>query len=705
MVSNVLGTSKPELDTQAFELYFKALTDSDISIELYSCLQAIHFPDTHSTLRIPFAMPGISDRDLCRISLAHRSLYRSLGTFDFTLHDLQKAVPLQVELRGDRDDGLEHFFYHFGDVQLAKQVFEAVEGLRIDLQLPALYPGLKSLLNNVLVCEQRMRPRFEELSKREAALEFLIRLSLKEQPVELPVQMGETFGAIFTTLKSLSVVSSRTEDSALLTVRLHALISKLPSLGILGPGPVIDLEQAELLCSDALPWPGSWPELARERIEGDDILNLDLPSVRFRGSLEGLFRAAPSASGPDHQAMYRFRVGDDAMSSRQSALNVLEHPGPPEPLPHDHHDVSRALHQHEHGELSRVGPNSFVYPEWDRFAGRYLRNWCRVVVDKPAAAHPNQRTSLALRYSNELRRLRKTMELPLDQAFVTERRMTSGSDVDFDAAVEAMVDLRRGGDVSDAIYLDLRRKRRDIAIALLIDVSASTAQRVEGAGPVSLALSGLTEFDTLLRPPRVLDIEVVSALLCTSALQNMGDAFGIWSFSGTGRERVLLSEIKSFSEPFSGMVVARAAALKPVHATRLGAAVRHCTSVLSRVQAETKVLIVLTDGRPFDVDYGTSYGEDESISYAISDTDAAFGEAKRYGIFPHMLSVDVDVDDYLSSFRNVSIEALTDVKELPETVLKVYLGLANGSDRDRRHSRDQFRKHHTRSSLEGLAST
>jgi nitric oxide reductase activation protein len=282
--------------------------------------------------------------------------------------------------------------------------------------------------------------------------------------------------------------------------------------------------------------------------------------------------------------------------------------GPPEPLPHDHHDVSRHLHHHEEGELKSLGSNTFLYPEWDVFLGRYRTNWCRVVQKRASAAEALERSSLQIRYANELRRLRRVMDIPPSQAFVTERRTPNGPDVDYDAAVEAMTDFRTGGGIRDSVYQDLRRRKRDVSVLLLVVVSASTAERVEDAEPIELALSPVMSSQHKLRPPRILDIEVISSLLCTNALNAVGDSFAVWSFSGTGREQVILSEIKGFNEPLSGIVVSRAAAMKPIHATRLGAAVRHCGMILSKLQSQTKVLLVLTDGRPFDIDYGTSYG-------------------------------------------------------------------------------------------------
>ena len=136
-----------------------------------------------------------------------------------------------------------------------------------------------------------------------------------------------------------------------------------------------------------------------------------------------------------------------------------------------------------------------------------------------------------------------------------------------------------------------------------------------------------------------------------------------------------LSEIKGFNEPLSGVVVSKAAGLKPMHATRLGSAVRHCGMLLSRLQSETKVLLVLTDGRPYDIDYGTGYGEEKSQSYALADSDRALSEVIAAGIEPYVITVDPSGEEYISEFRSVRPELLNDVKDLPERLLRLYKGL------------------------------
>ncbi|MDA8269787.1 MAG: hypothetical protein M0Z39_00035 [Actinomycetota bacterium] len=674
-MASLQSSTSFEGNLRSFELYFKALVNRDVTIEEYASEEEAHYPDTSTTIRLPRS-PGISKRGFYRLALAHRALHFDLGSFDLELAKVREPrAKGGVTSTGEGARDLEVFFSAFSDVQLAQLIFEIFEDARVDVRLPILFPGLEDILKSASAIELQARPGWGELAPRKAATEFLLRKSL-DPSIELCPSVirnsAEKLSAIF---GSIDLQEATVEDVAIATIRAYAVISQLPNLGVIDASELELIGAGDSIRSVASLWPSRWPEGRRARIEGDDVLLLALPSVSYRGSLSSFFTQAPTASGPDHQAVYRMSYSSelDEDAAEAPARSVVT--GPPEPLPHDHHDVSRHLHHREEGELRSQGPSTFVYPEWDVYINRYRNNWCRVVQRQPLAPTSLERSSLQIRYANELRRLRRIMDIPASQAFIVERRTSSGSDIDYDAAVDAMIDFRVGGAIHDSVYQDLRKKRRDISVLLLLDISASTAERVEGAEPIELPLSPEVAPHPKLRPPRILDIEVISSLLCASVLSTVGDAFSIWAFSGTGREQVVLSEIKGFNEPLSGVVVSRAAGLKPIHATRLGSAVRHCGMLLSKLQSETKVLLVLTDGRPYDIDYGTGYGEEESLSYALEDSDKALSEIVSAGIEPYVITVDPSGEEYISKFRSVRPALLNDVKDLPERLLRLYKGL------------------------------
>lgn len=682
MASSALDCT--ELRLEAYEMYFKALTGRNVTIEEFDLETRFPFPDTPTTLRLPRCVNKLPKLNFFQIALAHRAQRMTTSTFIADISqivDSEKLVKLDDETTGFTESPLELFFRCFSDRRLAQFIYQCLDDMKIDLNLPQYFPGLADKLTQVIGASLSDRPSVMGMVPKAAAMELLIQASLGQRYSALPVPLVEAGSDIYGIIDTINFFNSDQQSVLEATVRIYRCINGLPSLGkITESDNLIDIETRNLPQLRHL-WPESWPESARTRIEGDDILDVNVPPVEFRGTIEALIGDAPAASGPDHQALYRLSKLASSTNSEPDRDGELKLDGPPEPLPHEHHDLARELHRHEEGQLHKKGSNSYLYPEWDVYQQRYRKNWCRVVEEKPSAANDSEKVSLQARYAKELNRLKRVMEIPNSNAFISERRRSGGPDLDYDAAVDALIDLRSGMEPSEDIYIDLVRKKRDIAILILLDISASTAERVEDAEPILLNLSGLASQEQKQRPPRILDLEIISSLLCCNALEGVGDAFSIWAFSGTGRERVILSEIKSFNQSMSGVVVSRAAALKPVHATRLGTAVRHCGKILGKIQAERKLLLVLTDGRPYDTDYGTSYGERESQSYAIADSDMAFKEIAGMAIDPYVLTIDAQGEEYVSLFRNVKVDVLKDIAQLPERLLKLYLNLVIGQQK------------------------
>jgi nitric oxide reductase activation protein len=153
----------------------------------------------------------------------------------------------------------------------------------------------------------------------------------------------------------------------------------------------------------------------------------------------------------------------------------------------------------------------------------------------------------------------------------------------------------------------------------------------------------------------------------------LGDAFGMYGFSGASRSDVRFVVIKDIRESLNQEVIGRLDSFKPMHTTRMGAAIRHAMTKLKGQQAGTRLLIVISDGRPFDVDYGQQYGKGAENDYAIHDTRKALDEARAHGIRPFLLTVDSEGGDYLRTMcRDLDYEVLSDVTELPERLATLY---------------------------------
>ncbi|HET9653064.1 MAG TPA: VWA domain-containing protein, partial [Usitatibacter sp.] len=158
--------------------------------------------------------------------------------------------------------------------------------------------------------------------------------------------------------------------------------------------------------------------------------------------------------------------------------------------------------------------------------------------------------------------------------------------------------------------------------------------------------------------------------------ERVGDTYAIYCFSGTGRDNVRFEVLKDLDERLTDRVAARLGNVKPVHTTRMGPAIRHTIRKLRSHEARTKLLVLISDGRPFDLDYGQEYGDGAEVAYAQHDTRQALVEAQQLGIEPFVLTVDPHGNDYLREMCDgLGYEVLADASELPLRLVSLYRGL------------------------------
>jgi nitric oxide reductase NorD protein len=240
----------------------------------------------------------------------------------------------------------------------------------------------------------------------------------------------------------------------------------------------------------------------------------------------------------------------------------------------------------------------WVYPEWDRTRRRYRAGWCTVAepdvpdVADAAADRPDV---------HALRRPLTRLGIGLDR----RHRQPQGDDIDVDAAVEARVALRAGSNPTDAVYLDSVRRRRDLAVLVLLDVSGSAGE----AGTVG---------QTVHEQQRT----VAAAL--TYALHELGDRVALYAFQSQGRTSVNVMPVKRFDDGYDVEVWRRLAALVPGAYSRLGAAIRHGTAIMAGAGSAHRVMVVLSDGLAYDHGYERDYG--------AADARRALIEARRSGV-------------------------------------------------------------------------
>lgn len=290
-------------------------------------------------------------------------------------------------------------------------------------------------------------------------------------------------------------------------------------------------------------------------------------------------------------------------------------------------------------------PDAFYYDEWDYLRRHYRKRWCILrEIDQPPG-DPAFVAQTLKKYSTQLPELRRIFEAMRDD-LKRLRRQPAGDEIDLDALVEAQADICVGREVSDRLFTLYQKEGRNLATLFMVDVSGSTKGWINDAERESLVL------------------------LC-EALEILGDRYAIYGFSGSTRNRCMVYRIKSFAEPYTERVKGRIAGISPKEYTRMGVTIRHLTGILSGVDARTRLLITLSDGKPDD--YDVYRGE-----YGIEDTRQALIEAKHAGIHPYCITIDREARGYLPHmYGAVNYTVIDEVRKLPLKVSDIYSRLTS----------------------------
>jgi nitric oxide reductase NorD protein len=296
-------------------------------------------------------------------------------------------------------------------------------------------------------------------------------------------------------------------------------------------------------------------------------------------------------------------------------------------------------------EAEPLTRDDVLYPEWDHASSSYRRDTVIVRARPASEATPGWATATLQEHASLVRHVRDRFER-LRARRTRLPRQRDGEELDLAAVVRALVDARSGHSVDDQLYMAVRPARREMAILLLVDVSGST--------------------DTFVTSSlQVIDVEKIALLLAAEALDALGDRYAMYAFSGKGASGVRVTTIKGFAERNGPSVRGRISALKPEANTRLGAAIRHATALLDAQSTGHRLLLILSDGRPNDVDgYQGPYG--------IEDSRQAINEARARDVYPFCLTVDREESEYLKRiFGPAGYAILSQPTQLPKALVEV----------------------------------
>jgi hypothetical protein len=603
------------------------------------------------------------------------------GSFRFALGVDGTHLPATIHRRipDDRRDTallrevpLAGFLAAFDHRALAAWLLGLAEGTRIDAIVTGDYPGVAPALARLRACELTGRLDPATLPDRQAAAEHLVRAALGVRcrvpaggsaELRTAVQRGRRL------LDTVRRPGATIQDAAEVAAGLYDLIVDVPNLappggkatpegGRAGGGEVdFDVpDQPELLgdfrpelvqVMDAL---ASTPPdtVTLDTDELVDLLADSLADSLDREAIEAVVEnlageaTARAQAAPDDLATVAAADtdggGDD--NADDETREVEAQAG---------EDGGEDDEQEGDGQDTQV--RWFHYDEWDFRAQDYLPEHCRLGERDAQAGDPEAYAGVLAEHHRLVVDTRRRFEALRPEAFRRIHRLEDGSDIDLDEAIEFHADKRAGAGPLARFYTRRNKVVRDVAVGLLLDLSASTGEP-----------AGVSE--------RVIDVERAATVVMIEALEAIGDNYGIWGFSGQGRHQVELHTIKELEGRMDDTVRARVAAMEPVGATRMGPAIRHVTTRLEAFPAKVKILIMVSDGRPQDEDYGPERGD---VEYALHDTRHALTEARRRRIEPFLITVDPAGHEYLGQMcDNLGYEVVSDVSALPRRLPRLY---------------------------------
>jgi hypothetical protein len=739
-------SSRVELSSvgEVLRLYCKALAGADISIHPATELMEKGIgwvsearPSTEGTrVYLPDTVDEHVGKEenfsVYKVYATHQTAHLEFGSFWFRFarkgtafarrrHAVERER--KAERKAERSKktrkamtDMERFFDLFDERQVALDLFTIVEDVRIDALVRREYGGIRRAWGRTQEAELEQRPDPRDLPLRQALVENLVRYSLDgARAMVWPSRLNNVLGEALRLLDQVRAPEGNgradpiVEDSAECTLLLYDIVMAVPNVS---PEQLdmeweeINEETIELMMSSP-----SGGDAGGDPMPGGEDVSYDSPQpVDFRGDFKPelvqlLMRLrlkegeqTPGGLSPltaeqlkellekSVEINITSQVEGDLSSTIGLFLSNLEKeagtPIPDQKLPPQ--DGVPVEGGEEEGDELEKEVKSFLYDEWDFRAADYKPGWCLVREQILEEGSDDFFEQALLEHAALVSETRKQFELLRPELFRKIKRLYDGEEFDLDLLIDYVVEKRAGHAHTDKIYWRRNKVERDVAVAFLLDMSASTDEEIEKR---KKQYHDEPEFDDDPRryfqwlaqrraqqavspPKRIIDLEKESTVLLIKALETIGDSYGIYGFSGYGRDNVEYYVIKDLLEPFSDTVTKRIDKVVPIRSTRMGPAIRHTTAKLDAYDAKVKILMLVSDGRPQDHGYGRDRTEKE---YAIHDTHMALVEARRKGITPFALTVDKEGHDYLGQMcEDMGYEVLGDIEALPGRLPTLY---------------------------------
>lgn len=291
------------------------------------------------------------------------------------------------------------------------------------------------------------------------------------------------------------------------------------------------------------------------------------------------------------------------------------------------------------------------YGEWDHMIQLERPAWATVQERRPKTGDPALIDGILSEHRRLIGRMKFILDAMQPQGVQRIRKLEDGDDIDLNAALASVIEMRMGRQPDPRIMLRSVRKTRDISVLVLLDLSESTNDKLAG------------------QEQTVLDLTRSACALLADAIQKVGDPFAIHGFCSDGRHDVNYWRFKDFDQPYDDLAKARLSGMQGQLSTRMGAAIRHASAALKAQRSSKKLLLVITDGEPADVDV-------RDPQYLRHDAKKAVEAAARQGVTPYCMSLDPRADPYVSRIFGERHYLVVDkVERLPEKLPVLYAGL------------------------------
>jgi hypothetical protein len=580
--------------------------DDELDFRLYKVLAA------HAAGQIEFgtyARGGI-------VAVAHDAIRENFSNADardaFSLPDEMLLVSEEAKKDSSTNDtDYRETLKLFPLPQLARRIFGTLENGRIDRRLRHSYRGLRRDLDLIRDHLSRRRPQIIELPALLVPFELLFQVTLLGGARDDARQYYSQIVSELETIVSdyLANANATVADTLIATGRVYTLFQSVV--------PTDDsIQQVET--------PEDQSENDDESAATDRLKQRQAQSMPQRRDARELFNAwnDPSPDGePDELA------GAEAWSEAETPEQVLAE-----------------------GEVA------YNYDEWDRELTDHRLGWCRVIEKRVKKGDRAFVEDTKERHKGVISSIRYQFQLMKPENLTRVANEVDGEEFDLNAVIDYVIDRRADGHQSERIYTKRLRRRRDVAVSFLLDQSSSTARTI-----------GRHPLQPYTRPGRrIIEIEKEGLVLMSEALEAVGDVYSINGFTSEGRRNVKFYVVKDFDEKYNDEVKRRIGGINYQNNTRLGAAIRHATARLAKQDARTRLLIVLSDGRPYDHDYGDA-------RYAREDTREALRQAKTEGITPFCITIDRESEAELRDlYGEIGYTIIDDVLSLPERLPGIY---------------------------------